>query len=163
MSAALLFTLRVPHRKQIRGLGVTKTSFRFHGQLRLEGPLLHIEWVGTMRIKTVAAFNVQDETEGLPNEALDLGATQLHSARLLGRWHPRIVVSERQIGALGLVPSESQGEVAFWVARQDRGAAKRFARALTEAIAASARLGAASEAQRPRTPPQPVPADRPAS
>jgi hypothetical protein len=165
MSAALLFTLGVPHRKQIRGLGVTRTSFRFHGQLRLEGPLLHIEWVGTMRIKTVEAFNVRDETEGLPNEALDLWVTQLHSAKLQGRWHPRVVVAERQIGALGLVPSESQGEVVFWVSRQDRGVAKRFVRALTKAIAASARIGATSETetQRPRTPPQPVPVERPTS
>ena len=163
MPAALLFILRVPRRKQIRGLGVTKTSFRFHGQLRLEGSLLHVEWLGTMRTRTVQMFNVTDETEGLPNESLDLWVSDIHSARLVGRWHPRVVISERRIGALGLVPSELQGEVTFRVARQDRGAAKRFVRALSEAIAAGAHeaLSDKTEGSRPRTPPEPIPAGPP--
>lgn len=141
MNDELPIKLKVAGKDEFRGVHAVSTSFAFHGWLRLEGTALRIEWKGIARVQDVGPLSATDERLPLPAETLVVPVARLRRAELVGGWwRPRLAVSARDLEALALVPSEEQGTVYFWYARQDRTAAARFAASLSAAIATPAAL-----------------------
>ena len=145
MPHILPFRLKVSGTDEFRGLNAISTSYRFYGLLRLDGPLLTIEWGGVAQVQNVGALSVRDERMALPDESITLPVTSLYPATVEGGWwRPRLRLRARAQGALAIVPSEDLGTVACWDARSDRPAALDLANALRAAIASTPLPGLAS-------------------
>jgi hypothetical protein len=139
MTNELPIRLKVSGKDEFRGAHAISTTIRFHGWLRLDGASLHIEWSGYAQVQDVGPLSVRDERLPLPAETLIVPVARLRRAELVGGWwRPRLAISARDSRALALVPSEDEGTVHCWYARQERKAAVAFAAALSTAIAAAA-------------------------
>jgi hypothetical protein len=147
------FRLKVPGKDEVSGVHIASTTFSFHGRLRLDPPVLHIEWSGTAAIDDVSGFGVRSETIALPSETLSVPLDCLYAAKLQGGWwRPRLILIANELTGLAIVPSEEGGRVSFWLARADRRAAAQLLAAIQ---GTQRRLGSASGSSPPETLPTP--------
>jgi hypothetical protein len=139
MPPMLPFRLKVPKTTVVDGSEVRNTSSVVHGYLQVDGDVLIVEWGGTVSVQEVGTHGFRERTEALPDERLEIHASDLHRAELEGGWfQPRLSVQSRRVGALAAIPTESMGVVNFWYDRSERFTAVAVAEALKEAIDASA-------------------------
>ena len=137
MTITLGFALKVAGSDEIRDFKAVSTSFRCEGLLTLESDLLTIEWGGEARVQDVGLLSIEDERIGMPDEWVTVPVGHLARASLAGGWwRPRLMLEEREAGALSLVPSQAHGVVRFWYARRDRAVARTMVEALRRIIAA---------------------------
>ncbi len=124
----LPFRLKVPDREGITPLGVSSTSFRFHGLLRLDAHGVVLTWNGTAKVEKFGFTGVGEDTLPLPEESLELGFDRLRDAAVEGGWLlPRLLLMGSDFDALRIVPSEEGGRVSLWIARRDLGLARDLA------------------------------------
>ena len=136
MTLTLAFTLKVSGRDEFRDFKAVSTSFRCEGLLTLEGDLVTIEWGGEARVQGVGLLSIEDERIGMPDEWVTVPVGQLGRASLEGSWwRPRLLLEERESGALSLVPSQAHGVVRLWYRRRDRAGARAMVEAMRETIA----------------------------
>jgi hypothetical protein len=139
MAPTLPYRLKVSGRDEFEGLGVTSTSYRVHGFLRVDGRGLVVEWGGTAHVQEIG-MSLREETEQLPTERIEVPFSDLFRAELTGGWfRPRLRVQARTVGALSRVPSEKFGAVEFWYDRSERFAAIEVFQALRAGIEATER------------------------
>lgn len=134
----LPFRLKVPDREEITATGVSSTSFRFHGLLRLREDGLLLTWNGTAQVQRFGLTGIGDDTLPLPEESLELPFERLRAVELQGGWMlPRLLLMGSDFDALRLVPSEEGGRVSLWLDRRDRQLGREVAEAIQRFLRAS--------------------------
>lgn len=129
--STLPFRLKVPDREEISPLGVSSTSFKFHGLLQVMETGLLLTWNGTAKVEKFGLTGVGEDTLPLPEESLELAFDRLRDVSLEGGWLlPRLLLMGSDFDALRIVPSEEGGRVSLWLARRDLGLARDMAQAI---------------------------------
>lgn len=131
----LPFSLKVPGVDAFAGLTISSTTYKFHGLLRFEGSVVHLEWAGRAEVEEVTGIDVDTRTVPLPPEALEVDVRELRRVEYRGGWwRPRLELACHDLRALRVVPGEEAGELHLHVARRDRAAAQAMAAALNAAM-----------------------------
>ena len=135
-TVALPFKLKVPGTDAVEDFQAVSVSARYTGTLRLEGDTLTISWGGVATVQEVGALSIRDERHQLRDMWVAVPVDAITLATVTGGWwRPRLVLQARERETLVLVPSEAEGAVAFWVARDDRGLAREMAAAINTGLA----------------------------
>jgi hypothetical protein len=124
---AIPFALKVPGKDDMTWSEIATTSYRFRGFLRLEADQLLLEWSGSAEVEEVSLGGIRTERVALPTESLTVPLSEIRALRLAGGWiRPRIEITANDLDLLRYVPGEDGGRLRLWLARRDRGAARRL-------------------------------------
>lgn len=127
------FHLSLPGSDTLGLSGARSASYRVRGLLHLEGGILTFEWSVLKHVEKVTLSGVEERDEASPPELLDVPASWVGDARLVGGWWwPRLVLRGRRLDAFDGVPGATPGFVALRVARRDRPLAAAMAAAILE-------------------------------
>lgn len=125
---AIPFTLKVPGKDDMTWSEIASTSYRFRGFLRLDADQLLLEWAGSAEVEEVSLAGVRTERIPLPTESLAVPLSEIRTLRLAGGWiRPHLEITGNNLDLLRYVPGEEGGRLRLWLARRDRGAARRLA------------------------------------
>ncbi len=124
---AIPFTLKVPGKEDMTWSEIASTSYHFRGFLRLEAETLLLEWAGSAEVEEVGFAGVRTEKVALPSESLTVPLSEIRSLRLAGGWiRPYLEITANDLDLLRYIPGEDGGRLRLWLARRDRGAARRL-------------------------------------
>lgn len=124
---AIPFALKVPGKDDMTWSEIATTSYRFRGLLRLEADALLLEWAGSAELEEVSLAGVRTERIALPSESLTVPLADIRTLRLAGGWiRPYLEITANDLDLLRYVPGEDGGRLRLWLARRDRGAARRL-------------------------------------
>lgn len=125
------FSLKVPGKDDMTWSEIATTSYRFRGLLRLEADGLLLEWAGTAEVEEVSFAGVRTDRINLPSESLLVPIAAVRTLRVAGGWlRPHIELTAHDWDLLRYVPGEDGGRLRLWLARRDRGAARRLVAAV---------------------------------
>jgi hypothetical protein len=115
------------------------------GLLRLEGPLLVIEWSGSVKWTEIRGPEVQNRSEAIAATRREIPVEKLADVSVRGWWRLRFELRARDLAVLDGVPTAAHGRASFRIPRAERAAAQSLAANLTDEIA-NAELRAAEGA-----------------
>jgi len=132
----LPITLRMPGQDHSSGDFWSWSSFKVAGFLRFDGPEPVLEWEITASTSEVDGFEVREDVEALPPEALAIPLDRVRGVLMKGRWwRPYLKVMARDLTVFQGVPGERHGVVRLYFARAYRPLAQDFADRINTAVA----------------------------